>query len=213
MSASTAHSHSFLPTIPPQHRLILRSGRGRGRHIQSHSKCDQMSSSSSPQPRSSMSRYTAILPLFPLLTPSQKLKLPEADALPICRPIPAQLDITCRSKPLPASSSDDPSKFQFPRLPNSADVTLELVRIATVRAGGRKRVVTTSLQAFPVHVAKEINETSKPLWLPEYDEPDKGRWTENMSYATTLFLRCPPSFETKHIISKVRLIDKPLPHE
>ncbi len=131
-----------------------------------------------------------------------KCRVPETDTLPLSRPIPVFVDVTCTSRPLDLSCADDPTTFLFPRLPRASEVSLELVGVTKADArGGWKCKITAVLQKFPVALLP----AAAPTWLQDNDNPKKGRWSESSSYSATLTLRCSPVFQTELITYKVFL--------
>ncbi len=147
-------------------------------------------------------RQGLIYPRIYSLAHLSQCRVPQADALPLSRPIPVYVDVSCASRPLALSCADDPTTFLFPRLPNASEVSLELVRVAKVRAGGWKRETSAVLQTFPVASLA----AAAPTWLQDNDNPGgKGGGSESSCYSATLSLRCPPVFETQLITSKVQV--------
>ncbi|KZT38618.1 hypothetical protein SISSUDRAFT_1128695 [Sistotremastrum suecicum HHB10207 ss-3] len=137
-----------------------------------------------------------------------ELILPDLPSLPLYQPIPIQLHIHCYSKPLPQSSSSDPSTFQFPKPPTSAhDISLRLYSFAGVTAetyyatGHEDRGLVAG---FGVQDKKALKQgwndnvtvdVSPPIWILEGDSKKEGRWTQEVTFNSLMTLQCPPSFK------------------
>jgi len=139
------------------------------------------------------------------------INLPRVDSLPLFTRIPCQIKVICSSKPMSSSSSTDPSSFTFPRNPKMTDIQLELNQRVRVKAKIHHRSFNESfglLGGFGTmeNLANIRTETTEPVWVPDEEKPDKGRWTESITYTGYLILRCPTPINT-HLIQTELSID------
>ena len=143
-------------------------------------------------------------------------------SLPLFKPIPIRIKVTCRSKPLPLSAANDPKSFEFPRNPKVTDIDFTLrTRLRLSYRRGLTSVTRVieddmGLQAgfgLPNNVGerdtwgKNIEVViSPPTWSIDKEDPKKGFWSEDVTFSSLLYLRCPPPIHLMNLSTAVRLI-------
>ncbi|KIJ47892.1 hypothetical protein M422DRAFT_248480 [Sphaerobolus stellatus SS14] len=99
--------------------------------------------------------------------------LPTMPTIPLFKPIPIKIKVTCRSKPLPISAADDPASFEFPRNPKVSDVDLTLHQRVKVK------------QKFATQVIEDDLGLQAGFGLPE-NVRERDKWGKNVEVAISL---------------------------
>jgi hypothetical protein len=95
------------------------------------------------------------------------------------------------------------------------DIQLELIQHHRVKARAHVRRFTESyglLGGFGTlqNLSNIETEMTAPIWVPEEGKPDKGRWSESVTYLALLILRCPTPVDTRLIKTEVRVPEQPI---
>jgi len=138
------------------------------------------------------------------------IHLPQAESLPLFTRIPYKINVVCSSKLMSSSSSTDPSSFTFPRNPKMTDIELELRQHVKVKASVHRRTYNDKhglLGGLGTMENLENIQTqmTDPVWIPDEQKPDKGRWRESVTYSGFFILRCPPPINTNLIRTEVNI--------
>jgi hypothetical protein len=88
------------------------------------------------------------------------------------------------------------------------DIQLELIQRTRVKA----KVYRQSFkEAFGLlggfgsldNLSNIATEMTEPVWIPDQAKPDKGRWSESVTYSAHMILRCPTPIQTRLIQTEV----------
>jgi hypothetical protein len=152
-----------------------------------------------------------------------ELVLPSIPELPIKTPIPFQLRVTTRTKPLnrkhhPTPRADD-MKPLFPTPPTTPNgIALKLDRLIHVKAGKHSYSFTSQsirqkgLGGLSVHGTPPLPDVlrivvDEPVWIPSEPESNKGAgvgvWGRTVTFESSITLSCPPSVCTPTLTSEV----------
>jgi hypothetical protein len=143
-----------------------------------------------------------------------QLALPDLATYPIGTPIPVQLRVTSRTKPLRASEHPAPrpsdEKPLFPAPPvDPAQLELQVDRAVWIKAKSFRdrfqRTAEEGLGGFGAPAGSQACEAvrvevQEPVWIPEgADEKSgegKGVWSRTVVFESAFVLSCPPTLET-----------------
>jgi hypothetical protein len=140
--------------------------------------------------------------------PQWQIQLPQLESLPLFTRIPCRITVICTSKSMSVAHSIDVTKFTFPRNPKPPDIQLDLRLHSRVKARGRHRSFVESyglLGGFGRVVNPVgINALSTdPVWIPNQAKPNKGKWSESVTYNSSFLLQCPTPVNTRLIKTTV----------
>ncbi|KZS88967.1 hypothetical protein SISNIDRAFT_489624 [Sistotremastrum niveocremeum HHB9708] len=141
-----------------------------------------------------------------------EVSLPDLPSLPRFTPIPISIHITAFSKPLPHSSSSDPSSFTFPLPPTSpSDIEFILLQKTFVNAKGNTEKRTTEFSGVggfgkagkALESVVRVDRGERPdvrvgevVWIDEGGGGGKeGRWSQDVTFSSTFELCGSPSFD------------------
>jgi hypothetical protein len=129
-------------------------------------------------------------------------------ALPLFKPIPILITVTCKSKLLSESeAASDPTTFKFPRNPQVNDLEIALCLHSKIRAGIHRRtredlydLLTREGKTGHGTPAVVNFSSTDPVWELDGMKPGKGRWVESTTFNHVMIFRTPPQF-TSQILS------------
>jgi hypothetical protein len=152
-----------------------------------------------------------------------ELVLPSLPELPTNTPIPFQLRVTTRTKPLnredqPTPRADD-TKPLFPAPPTAhTGMVMKLDRLISTKADGFSSRFTPNsnprkgLGGLGVDGVPHLRDTvrvvvDEPVWIPSDPESKKetgvGVWSRTVTFESTFTLSCPPTVCTPTLTSEV----------
>ncbi|KIJ47894.1 hypothetical protein M422DRAFT_248482 [Sphaerobolus stellatus SS14] len=144
--------------------------------------------------------------------------LPSMPSIPLFKPIPINLKVTCRSKSLPLSAANNPRSFEYPRNPKVSDIDFILYSRLTIKHSTQvTRVIEEEIghqAGFGLPDGVRERDTrgkhvdiaiSPPVWTIDKGDPNKGYWSEEITFSSLLFLRCPPPIRTRQLNTTMSL--------
>jgi hypothetical protein len=132
-------------------------------------------------------------------------------------PIPISLIVTTITKTVSKSETPEdalsiPDKPLFPPPPQGPEgVRLLLDATVNIKARGRHAMMENHLMSLggfgesSTDSARNVQvTTSDPVWLPNAEKGEEGKWKREVRFDTTMLLKCPPTFTLDIVRCAVR---------
>ena len=135
--------------------------------------------------------------------------VPHVDTFPLFTDIPYTIVITTLSASVKRKDNAPPEKGLFPYAPrNPSELDFELRRFVDMEtayqpANPEEPVVDIISKAHAPVPPIEV-EVGEYVWIQDEKKKDRGRWTQEVRYHSSMNLRYTPTFLTEEIKIKVR---------
>ncbi|KAH6899229.1 hypothetical protein BKA70DRAFT_1527550 [Coprinopsis sp. MPI-PUGE-AT-0042] len=138
-----------------------------------------------------------------------QLQHPAINSFPAGIPIPISLIVTTITKTMSKSDtpkdafSADPDKPLFPEPPQGTDgISFLLDAVVHVKAQSEPGFINNHLPSSAVGFGESNTSSrhvqvahSEPVWLPDADKGEEGKWKRQVRFDTTMLLKCPPTID------------------
>ncbi|KAH6916672.1 hypothetical protein BKA70DRAFT_1250246 [Coprinopsis sp. MPI-PUGE-AT-0042] len=137
-----------------------------------------------------------------------QFQYPALNSFPVGIRIPISIIVTTTTKTMKKSEtpadafSPNPDKPLFPPPPQGPEgVRLLLDALVHIKARGRHESMEDHLPSSsglgaPNTNSRHVRVTpSDPVWLPEVEKGEEGKWKREVRFDTTMLLTCPPTFD------------------